>query len=382
MSSWRTNQGSLYCVTRILPWMQKVELQSRIVFLDTNVYIAKNYQFLTHSLGSVKALCDKDEIRLIVTDITSEEVKSHIRSAAAETAAVMKRVKKDAMLIRNLPDVPAFGIFTSLTAGDIEAKLLADWAEFLGSEGVEMLTVDAVMPSRVFSRYFSVSAPFAQGAKEKEFADAFVLERLSDFSKARTHSVHVISNDKDLERFCEADPGLIYSDSLDDFIGAVNLSVSVEPAAFAAEALASVQDRILEFVQERVREIDFEIQSSDWDADLEDVDVRDLEFVKANLVSVDDEQCVYEMEFKSVIDTIESIKDYGRSPFDHEDNSYPFVLETQVERTFEAVISVEATIYYQDKLVNSVDFDLDMPYGVTLTNPVEEHRRELDINGE
>lgn len=258
------------------------------------------------------------------------------------------------MLIRNLPDVPAFGIFTSLTAGDIEAKLLADWAEFLGSEGVEMLTVDAVMPSRVFSRYFSVSAPFAQGAKEKEFADTFVLERLSDFSKARTHSVHVISNDKDLERFCEADPGLIYSDSLDDFSGTVNLSVSVEPAAFAAEALASVQDRILEFVQERVREIDFEIQSSDWDADLEDVDVRDLEFVKANLVSVDDEQCVYEMEFKSVVETIESIKDYGRSPFDHEDNSYPFVLETQVERTFEAVISVEATIYYQDKLVNSV----------------------------
>lgn len=359
-----------------------MQLQSRIVFLDTNVYIAKNYQFLTHSLGSIKELCERDEIRLIVTDVTSEEVKSHIRSAAVETAAVLKRAKKDAMLIRNFPDTPAFGIFTRLTDQDIEAKLLADWVEFIDAEGVEMLSVDGVLPSRVFRRYFSVLAPFAQGAKEKEFADAFVLERLSDFSMERNHPIHVISNDKDLERFCESNSRLIYSESVDEFIGAVNLSVSVEPAAFAAEALALVQDRILGFVQDRVRDIDFEVRSSDWSAELEDVDVTHLEFVKANLVRVDDEQCVYEIEFSLIVETVESIKDYDRSPFDHEDDSYPFVLETQVERTFEPSISVEATLYYQNKLLSTVEFDVDMPYGIILSNPVDEQRRELDINGE
>jgi len=359
-----------------------MQLQSRIVFLDTNVYIGKNYQFLTHSLGAVRELCEQDEIRLIVTDVTSEEVKSHIRGAAAETAAVMKKVKKEAMLIRNLPDIPAFGIFTTISSEEIETKILADWEEFIASDGVEMLSVDGVVPSRVFKKYFSVSAPFALGAKEKEFADAFVLERLSDFSLERGHPVHVISNDKDLAKYCETDPRLIYSESVDEFIGAVNLRVSVEPAAFAAEALALVQDRILGFVQDRVREIDFEVRSSDWGAELEDVDVTHLEFVKANLVRVDDEHCVYEMEFSSVIETVESIKDYDRSPFDHEDNSYPFVLETQVERTFEKSISVETTIYYQDKLLNTVDFEVDMPYGLTLSNPVDEQRTELDINGE
>ncbi|NWE12781.1 PIN domain-containing protein [Pseudomonas yamanorum] len=359
-----------------------MQLQSKIVFLDTNIYISKNYQFLTHSLGAIKGFCDEDEILLIVTDITSSEVKSHIHDESVETSAYLRKAKKELMLLRNLPGAPAFGVFTNLSVGDIENKLLADWDSFVTGEGVEIISVDGVAPSRVFERYFSSESPFAKGAKEKEFADAFVLERLVDLSVERAQPIHVISTDKDLEKFCVNQPALIFSDSVDEFIDAVNLSVSVEPAALASEALNKVKEQVLSFIQEGLPDVDYAIRSSDWDAQLEDVNIQHLELIKANLVSVARDQCLYELECAVVIETVESVKDYDRSPFDHEDDSYPFVLESEVIRTFDPVISVEVTIYYPDKLLEKVEFDVDMPYGMTLSNPIDEKRRELDIDGE
>jgi hypothetical protein len=359
-----------------------VQLQSRIVFLDANIYISKNYQFLTHSLGSIKKLRDSDEILLVMADVTEMEVRSHICAESLEAASALKKVKKEAMLIRNLPEVPAYGIFTSLSAEDIEKKIVSDWEKFLGGSGIERLTVDDVVPSRVFKRYFLVRPPFAVGAKEKEFADAFVLERLVDFSLERSQPIHVISTDKDLARFCADEPALLFSESVDAFIDAVNVSVSVEPSAFAAEALSKVSSGILGFVQEHLPEVDFEVRSSDWNAELEEVSVQKVEFVRANLVYVESDQCLYELEYAVVLETVESVKDYDRSPFDHEDDSYPFVLETEVTRIFDPVISVEVVLQYQDKLLDSVTFDVDMPYGIALSNPVDEVRRELDIDGE
>lgn len=360
-----------------------MELHSRIVFLDTNIFISKNYQFLTHSLGSLKKLCEDDEVHLIITNITIDEVKSHIRQESLVAAAAMKKIKKDAMVLRNTPELPAFGIFEPIQASQIEEMLLANFSEFLGGNGVEILTVDQVAPSRVFNRYFLVQPPFAMGAKEKEFADAFVLERLVDFTTERMFSVHVISTDKDLHNFCEEQPALIFSESVDEFISAVNTSVSVEPAAFAAEALEKLKPNIIEYIEAALGEVDFEIRSSDWGAELEEIEIRSVELLKANLVSVEAEWCVFEMDFLFIIETVESVKDYDRSPFDHEDNSYPFVLETQVSRTFESKLSVEVTISYQDKLLDTVELgDVDMPYGITLSNPLEEHRQELDVNGD
>lgn len=358
-----------------------MKLESRIVFLDTNVYISKNYQFLTHSLGSIKKLREAEEILLIVPDVTDSEVRSHIRAESAKAALALKHVKKEAMVIRNLPGAPAHGIFTNITAEEIEQHLIDNWAHFLDGPGIERISVDTVAASRVFTRYFSVVSPFAAGGKEKEFADAFVLERLADFATERHHPIHVISTDKDLQKFCAEDNGLILSESVDTFIDAVNVSVSIEPSAFAAEALAKIKDDVMSVVESRLPEVDYEIMSSDWNAELEETTIRSINFVRANLVYVENDQCLYEIEYNVVIDTVETIKDYDRSPFDHEDDSYPFVLETLVERTFEKIIPIEAMIFYQDKLLDTVSFDIDMPYGVELSNPLEESRKELDING-
>lgn len=360
-----------------------MDLKSRLVFLDTNIYEGKNFQFLTHSLGGLKELIDSGEVRLLITDVTRGEVVAHIKKKSLAVAAEIKAITKNAMILRNAPGLPVYGVFAKVTADEISALIFSSFEAFLTSDNVEYVSIDGVKPSYVFDRYFSSLPPFAVGEKEKEFADAFVLKALDDLSAGRGHPVHVISNDKDMHRYAEEHPRLICSDSVDEFIDAVLKSVSIEPSEFAAKALEVVRGKFMNIVHECIHALDTDFKMGGWDSELENVDVYDIELVRANLISVGDEECTYDLEFTFTADTVEVERDYDRSPFDHEDGNYPFVLENMFERTFGGDVSLQVTISYQDKLIDSVELsDYEPPAKLKLSAPYNEEVKYLDVNGE
>lgn len=360
-----------------------MELKSRLVFLDTNIYEGKNFQFLTHSLGALKDLIDVGEVRLLISEVTRREVLSHVLKKSSAAVSELKAIKKNAMILRNVPSLPLHGIFSPVSAAEISALITQNFEEFLSSTNVEFFSIDDVKPSYVFERYFSSLSPFAVGEKEKEFADAFVLKALDDLAAGRGHSVHLISNDKDMQRYAEEHPRLICSDSVDEFIDAVIKSVSIEPSEFAAKALEIVRGDVMNLVHECILALDTDFKVCGWDSELENVDVYDVELVKANLISVSHVECTYDLEFIFKADTMEVEKDYDRSPFDHEDDNYPFVLENVFERTFDGDVSLQVTISYQDKLVDSVElFDYEPPAKLKLSVPYNEVVKYLDVNGE
>lgn len=352
-----------------------MELRSRLLFVDTNIYEGKNFQFLTHSLGALKHLIEAGEIHLLVTEVTKGEVISHIKKKALAAVTELKAIKKSAMILRNVPKLPVHGIFENVTADEIFQSLVNDFDVFLSSDHVELVSIDGVKPSYVFERYFSSLPPFAVGEKEKEFADAFVLKALDDLSAARGHTIHVVSNDKDMLRFAEEHPRLICTDSIDGFIDAVNKSVSIEPSAFAAQALEHLMPRIIELIEECLKDMQEDFKVGGWDSTLDDVAVGEVILTSANLIYVGPEGCTYDLEFEFDVSTVEIEKDYSRSPFDQEDDSYPFVLENQVDRKMDAQGAMQIEFSYEDKLLSTLDMDwkdlprlkLSQPYDVTVT---------------
>lgn len=355
-----------------------MELKSRLVFVDTNIYEGKNFQFLTHSLGGLKSLIDDGEVRLLMTEVTKGEVISHIKKKAAAAVSELKSIKKNAMILRNLPAIPAHGIFSDVSADEIAQSLIANFEVFLDSADVEFVSIDGVKPSYVFGRYFASLPPFAIGEKEKEFADAFVLKALDDLSAGRGHAVHVISNDKDMLKYAEEHPRLICTDSIDSFIDAVNKSVSIEPAAFAAQALEHLTPEIMEVFKQCLLGMQDEFKVGGWDSTLDSVVFSDLELESANLIAVNEGFCTYDLKFNFVVDTVEVEKDYDRSPFDQEDDSYPIVLENEVERTMDVQASMQMDFYYQDKLIESLYLDWDEMPKVSLSQPYNVSSREKD----
>lgn len=360
-----------------------MQLKSRLLFVDTCVYEGKNFQFLTHSLGSLKKLVDAGEVRLLITEVTKNEVLKHIKRRSNEALKSIKAVRKDAMILRNLPDLPCHSIFADVSLEEIERGLIKSFESFLESDSVEVVSIDGVSPGYVFDLYFNVLAPFAIGDKEKEFADAFVLKALSDFSLQRGFPIHVLSKDRDMARYSANHANLICDDSIDAYIDAVNKSVSMEPSVFAAEALASVRGDVMNIAHECIRALDSDFKQGAWGSVLEDVEVYDIKLIKSSLIDVSAEECSYELEFTFKADTVETEKDYDRSPFDHEDDTYPFVLENVYERTFDGEMSFQVRISYQDKLIETVDlYDYDPPSTLHLSPPYNEEVRYLDINGE
>jgi len=360
-----------------------LELKSRLIFVDTNIYEGKNFQFLTHSLGSLKSLIDDGEIHLLITDITKGEVSSHINKKISSALAELRSIKKSSMILRNFPEIPAHGLFSEPSKDQLTETIFRDFDIFLKSDNVEVVSIDGVKPSYVFERYFTMKSPFAEGGKEKEFADAFVLKALNDLSETRGHLIHVISNDKDMLRFSEEHPRLICSSSIDEYIDAVNKSVSVEPSVFAASALDSLRGQIMNVIHEQLKENDSDFKFGGYESELEDLEIYDIELADANLISVTDEECVYELDFKLKANSVEIEKDYDRSPFDHEDGRYAFVLENVFERSFDGEASMQVTITYQDKLLESVELsDYEHPTNLKVSLPYNENVRYLDINGD
>ncbi|MDF3196349.1 PIN domain-containing protein [Pseudomonas sp. 1928-m] len=361
-----------------------MELKSRIVFLDTNIYEGKNFQFSTHALKAFKQLVEEDEIHLLITDPTIGEVRAHIKEKAESAVREIKKIKKNAMILRNTPNLPAHGIFSDINTSEIEGVLNKNFDEFITGENVEHVSIETVSATQVFDRYFNLKPPFAIGEKRKEFADAYVLLAINSLSKGRNWPVHILTNDRDMHRFSEEYPNLICSESLDELMDAVNKAKAIEPAEFAETAYSKVSDQVLGLARESLEGMDVDIVDSDGvEIDLDFVEYSELAFVSKNLLSVDSQYCVYDIAFSVRVDTLESIKDYDRSPFDHEDGRYVFVLETIASKTFRTQFSAELVIGYSDRIIDSIYIEeFNTPDDLVLSNPIEATYRQLDINGE
>ena len=63
-----------------------MELETRLVFIDTSAYENKNYQFGQHILGRLQELIEQEKIHLLVTDVTKSEIESHLKKKSVEAA--------------------------------------------------------------------------------------------------------------------------------------------------------------------------------------------------------------------------------------------------------------------------------------------------------
>ncbi|WP_455913450.1 hypothetical protein [Pseudomonas syringae] len=208
------------------------------------------------------------------------------------------------------------------------------------------------------------------------------MKALDELSQHRGHIVHIVSCDKDMLRFSEETAHLVCTESIDEFIDAVNKSVSIEPAAFAEQALERMRTRLMKLVNNCVVDMNEDFKVGGWDSTLISMTLSDIELDSASLISVDAEGCVYELSFFFVAETTEIEKDYDRSPFDHEDDSYLFVLENQVTRTIDVEGSMNVRLSYQDKLLDSVELDWDEYPRLKLSTPYDVIVRESDADSD
>ncbi|WP_159106463.1 PIN domain-containing protein, partial [Escherichia coli] len=119
-----------------------MELQTRLVFIDTSAFEKKNYQFGQHALGRLQELIEDEKIHLLITDVTRKEIDSHLKHKSEEAASMIKKMQRDAMFLRNTPDLDCHGIFTKIKGDDIYAVISEKFDDFVENGYVETIDVD------------------------------------------------------------------------------------------------------------------------------------------------------------------------------------------------------------------------------------------------
>ncbi|NAR52392.1 PIN domain-containing protein [Acinetobacter haemolyticus] len=92
-----------------------MELETRLVFIDTCAYQNKNFQFGDHTLLKLQNLLEEDKIQLLITDITKKEIEAHLLKMSATAIKKLKDyIHADGKILRATPELAIHSIFDSM----------------------------------------------------------------------------------------------------------------------------------------------------------------------------------------------------------------------------------------------------------------------------
>jgi hypothetical protein len=353
-------------------------LRSKLFFLDTETYVARNFQFDSSVLKTLRSHLEEDGCHLLITDVNVREIRRHLRRKANEAHAFITRAKKDAMILRNTTALPWHGIFANVSADGIFDELVKKFEAFLDHDSIEIVPTNTVDINAVFDAYFDEKPPFA--IKKSEFPDAFVLLAIDAISKRRGHQLYIVSQDNDVKSFCALHQNLISVNRLDELLALVlkNTERLAVPAKFADEIFEEWQDRLKKEIEQKIKNHEFQV-SYDYEEgidepEVQDVDIESIQFLQRNLTDVSAEHAEFSIVVKiSLVVTVE-YPDYDRSPWDSEDKEFAFVVYNELVQRYTKTAEVSVSFVFDDGLAANVDLgEMDLDELLDLSDAKVEH---------
>ena len=333
--------------------MSGADLKTRLIFLDTNTYISKNFQFESHALEKLRLYMESEDLRLLITDVNISEIKKHIRSRCDEASKVIKEATKSAMILRNAKKLPWAGIFEKLDNDQLYNEITSQFEGFIDSPNVELVKVDIADVGIIFNDYFKGEPPFDTLGKKSEFPDAFILSAINTLSSKRGHKLYVVSNDGDFQRYCARHENLISLATVDELIDIVvrNSDLLAEPAKFADKVYESLEAEIIEGLQAALATADLDPNDDlRGEVEISKIDIDEIGILSKNILEVSREHVVYELRLKLKLTIKYIVTDYDRSPWDSEDKGYLFYLYNEIFKSYTYNPEVTVKIFYEDAI--------------------------------
>ena len=255
------------------------------------------------------------------------------------------------MFLRNTPDLACHGIFKKVKAEEIYKITLQSFEDFLDKSSAEIVDIKNADVSIVFDKYFKSEPPFGGANKKSEFPDAFVLEAVCKVSKDRGHTLYVISNDGDMEKYANTLDNLIHLNRVDDLLDLVVRKEEelAKPVKFADSILEQLESSLIGSAKSIISESEFySDEASEVDDEIYQIDIESICIIDKNMISVSDEHVEYEIDFEVTLNAYYSLADYDRSPWDPEDKVHMFLLRNLIIKKHREVFSAYIIIDYID----------------------------------
>lgn len=349
-------------------------LETSKIFIDTQVFIAANFQFSSGRLKKLSELNKKDKITIFLTDITIREIVANIEETVEELNNYVKKFQSQAKLLRKIPVYDAiFNFDKNVVLEDVKGefkKFIELGIHSYNSNpiySVTIIPVKNVSIESIFDKYFNQQPPFGEGKKKAEFPDAFIIAALEQWCEDNKEFMYVISNDSDMKNACLLSRYLIPLATLDELFDLIN----AEDEYISSIAHSWFTNNKKEIEQKIIDNFENEIFSlEDYEGEVDNIRVKNIILSNENLIEIEDEALSFTVQAKISYLANVTYPDPDMTYYDKEDG------ECYVFDSIKKTLKREENISVQIEM----SFDRDDPHNLEFIDIYLETNGEIGIN--
>ena len=306
-----------------------VGLETRHVFLDTEVFRANHHDLNTNIMRVLARYIEDGIFLLHTTDVTLREVSRQIGAMEAELITRVNKVFNDLSRWNNryrydrhhlpVPDPLREPTQLNRAYSDFEWILRHDWhsQEHRASE----LAIGPVL-----ERYFDRQPPFdTKGGKE--FPDAFALLALQSWCTRTEERVYVVSKDKAMQRAVGVCDCLVAIDDLESLFALVTAAQDHDFAETVLDAFEEppLRNQLQDSLVENIGWVGALYDGDKHAAEVSSMEVVELEEIEdVTLLRVDQDQASCLVRVKLLVSAEIDYEDVSEAMWDNEDKRYMF----------------------------------------------------------
>lgn len=318
------------------------QLETHHIFIDTSIFVGANFHYESSTFKQLITLASEKYLFIYLTPITISEVKAQIQKRIQDAHRAVQRCKKEAMVLRHLPNDTFRGLFADFDVKTVAETLIKQFENLISNSRATTIPINGTSVDQVFERYFSSSPPFGAGKKKNEFPDAFALSALNEWCTTKSEKIYVISTDGDMARACEEHKALISLDSLEALLNLVATDNKIL-AAFAESAFQHLQPEITRRITKEFKWLGFIVD--DEEGEVESVEVSDVNIDKSYLIYVTDRSADFRLEVSLDYSADVTYYDPDSGIYDPEEGVmlYRETIDETLERTVELDLDLQVS---------------------------------------
>ena len=300
--------------------MSESLLKTRHVLIDTEAYEHQKFRFDHSALKKIRDLGNAGFLRVLTTDVIDGEVRQHIRRTLANASMALERFHSHAGVLQANSSDECRSLFKKVEESQLVELGIAVWERFLKETKVEMVSAASVNAPDLLNLYFAQRPPFSE-RKKSEFPDAISLLSLDRWRQDKEgQQIYLIGDDPDFKAWCSVHPGMHYIKSLNEFLDLYNRAED-KLAQIALEIFERENEWIDSVVEESFLECSF-VFGGNWEAEVENVEVKSTRIDGVNVIEVDEHRFVLAVDVAIGLTADVSGPDYDRGWWDSEDERY------------------------------------------------------------
>lgn len=259
----------------------------RHIFIDTSVLDGCSYNFESAVVQPILDVTRKIPLTLLLPEPTEREIRRHIKARSEEVLITLRKAQKRAPFLKKWKDWPLKSKEDFSLTYRFNQMVTKEFDAFLGLFHVVRLDLSHIVVRDVMEWYDRGTAPFGKGKKKAEFPDAFALSSLLSFAKKEGEAIAIISSDGDFQNAAALHDSLFYYLTLGTYVE--SLLLSDEHVMKVRGILDTNIEMITEGLSEKFVSLSF-YPTDDESAELEDVEVDDVEFTELSIVGTGEKE--------------------------------------------------------------------------------------------